>query len=245
MDHTEPGNGESEFLARLMELRPDIGGTARLDMTSIPTTSWRRCRELAEAHGWTLHSFEHERNARYWILVRRGTTPVRRGELGFVRGPSVEDLRQYPEARAAARQAHRELGVDPLSGKALERARVRHRELYRHAQRRIVLAVLCGLTLFAVPLSTARAMRESTTVAVSVGGVAVVLLGGLVVGWLGARRYLRRRDAAVAPYVTGYERVVGAVFAAHGRPGDEVASGSGRPVKTDPDHSDRTDTTPE
>lgn len=209
-----PGNhhGGQEFLRRLSGLQPDIGGSARVEMTDIPRASWRQCREIAEARGWVFRTLEYERASTYWILARSGTTPVARRDPDFVKGPGLAELRRYPEARAAAAEAMQELGVDPLSDVALAETRNHHLMLTRKATRRGAFAALSGMALLVLLLTSGRQLFGGGAAALVTAVASTLLLLGLVAGWVATIRTLRARTTAVQDFAKGYERVVSAVF---------------------------------
>ncbi|MBB3661166.1 hypothetical protein FB384_000070 [Prauserella sediminis] len=212
MTERDAANAESEFLARLDALRPDLGGTARVEVSGIPRSSWRRCRELAEAHGWTFRSVAQERGDTYWVLTRPGTASVDRRDSLFVTGPSLAELREYPQAREVAAQVRRELGVDPLSTVTLNETRAAHQAHRKATNRFAALAVLSGLTLLVVLVTAGRLFGDGGTTALVLGVGCAVLLMGTVIGTAGIIRRERARKAAIMPFTQGYERVVAAVL---------------------------------
>lgn len=196
-----------DFLARLAKLRSDLGGTARLEMTDIPRLDWRQCREVLAAQGWTFDSIEYEQGRIYWVLNRQGTDAVGRRDPYFVKGPSLAELRRYPEAREAAAHAERELGVDPLSEMALREVRGEHLKLYRKAIRYAGTAAVCGMTLLVILLTAWQHLGSPVVV-----GSAAILLVGLITGWVVGVRALRERKTAIRPFTEAYEHVVSAVM---------------------------------
>lgn len=196
-----------EFLARLAKLQPDLGGTARLEMTDIPRPDWRHCWEVLAAQGWAFDTIEYEQRRVYWVLNRPGTETVGRRDPYFVKGPSLTELRRHPQAREAAAHAKRDLGVDPLSDTVLREVRARHLRLYRKGTRYAGTAAVCGMALLVVLVT---AWRHLGSPAVFVP--AAVLLIGLITGWVVGARALRERKAAVKPFREAYERVVSAVM---------------------------------
>lgn len=204
---------EQAFLAKLADATPDIRGRARINMSDIATQShWRDCMDIARAHGWTLHSFDYQRDGKYWVLVKQGTNPVARREDPFITGPGLAQLRDYPEARAAAEQAERELGVNPLAEQQLERARTQHTTLWRKATRYGGLAIICGLAFLILLFIAPSQFQAGGTGAVVVTILGIALILGTLTGWLLATRTLKARKTAVHHYTEGYERVVAAVL---------------------------------
>ncbi len=206
------GGPFAAFLARVGRLQPDLGGTARLDISDVPTTHWRQCREIVEARGWRIHEVRREEGTVRLVLSRRGTTAVDRQDPYFITGPSLSELRRYPAARRAAAEAAREFGVDPLSETALEETRARHKALMRKAYRFGALASLCGLTLMVLLITAWRPLTEGGVAAVLVGSLDLVLLIATVVGGVGSARTLRARAEATRPFTEGYERVAQAAL---------------------------------
>lgn len=212
MTEYNAANAESEFLARLNALRTDLSGTARVEVSDIPSSSWRRCCEIAEAHGWAFKSVAQERGVKYWVLTRPETASVDRRDSLFVTGPSLEELREYPRAREVAEQARRELGVDPLSEFALNETRALHNAYRKTTNRFTALAVLSGLTLLVVLVTAGRLFGEGGPTALVLGVVCAVLLVGTALGTVGIIRRERARKTAIRPFTQGYERVVAAVL---------------------------------
>ncbi|GAA1202866.1 hypothetical protein [Prauserella alba] len=211
MTEHDAATAEAEFLARLGGLRPDPGGTARIEVSDIPRSSWRRCREIAEAHGWVFQSVAQERGAKYWVLTRPGTASVDRRDSLFVTGPSLAELREYPRAREAAEQARRELGVDPLSTATLNKTRAAHQAHRKVTNRFVALATLSGLALLVVLMTAGRLFGDGGTTALVLGIGCAALLVSTVIGTVGIVRRERARKAAIRPFTQGYERVVAAV----------------------------------
>ncbi|GAA1238736.1 hypothetical protein GCM10009676_24150 [Prauserella halophila] len=203
---------EAEFVARLGELRVDLGGTARIDVSDIPRSSWRRCRELAEAHGWEFKAVAPERGVHHWVLARPGTASVDRRDALFITGPSQAELREYPRAREVAEQVWRELGVDPLSQAALNETRAAHNAYRKTTNRFVALAVCSGLALLVVLVTAGRLFGDGGTTALVLGVVCAALLVSTVSGTVGIVRRERARRAAIRPFTHGYERVVAAVL---------------------------------
>lgn len=203
---------------RLTEANPDVRGVVRLDMTDVPRDRWRSLRERAQTYGWLLVGFDYEFHSTYWRLARRGVTVVGREDPNFVTGPSLAELRRYPQARTEAEKARHELGVDPLSDIALEEAKRKHLALWRSAVRWAGTSAVSGLVLLVLLLAGWRLMLDGGADSAIVIGVAVVLASVLAWGWATGARKLSARKAAVHAYTSGYERVVSAVLDHAGRP---------------------------
>lgn len=212
MSEHNAASAEAEFLARLNGLQADISGRTRVDMSGIPRSSWRRCREIAEAHGWEYSSVDVDSSAHYLVLTRPGTTSVPKHDSQFITGPPLAELREYPQARETAEQVRRESGVDPLSDHALNEARATHNACRKRTTRCVALAVFSGLTLLVVLVTAGRLLGDGGTAALVVAAACVVLLVGTIVGTVGIVRRERARKAAIRPFVDGYERVVAAVL---------------------------------
>jgi hypothetical protein len=105
-----------------------------------------------------------------------------------------------------------EIGLDPLSDAALAEVRAQYLTLSRKATRRGSIAAASGIALLIMLLASGKQLLMGGADYLVVGGVSIVLLLGLLGGWVAAARTLRARKAAVRDSTEGYERVVSAVF---------------------------------
>jgi len=203
----EPAPGMDLLLARLAKLRPDIGGLARLPMDNGMRLPRREYDEIFAAHGWEYHSVEHHKGVTHWVLKRPGTPAVDRRDPYFLKGPSLDELRQHPAAAQAAARAKRDFGVDPLSGTALRQAREQHLKYYRKGVRYGGVGSVSLLVLIVVVLAAARHLGNA-----AVYVPAALLVIAMIVGFVKATQAMRQRKAATSDYQQAYERVVQAVI---------------------------------
>lgn len=202
---------EEAFLAALASLRADVRGNAQVDMTPFDgIRDWRGLREAAESHGWARAGYNHTGRAIHWILAPRGVTPVDIDDHYFVTGPSPAELSRNGLARAAASQAIRETGTDPLSDDAAESARRAHNAAIRTIRRSASAAIVslaALITIVAVGLQASGSTPSTAGVAAS---VALLVLTGVFVTF--TVRGLRRWRTAVKPFADGYKQVVAATI---------------------------------
>ncbi|NKQ52989.1 hypothetical protein HFP15_08860 [Amycolatopsis sp. K13G38] len=199
------------LLARLARLQPDLGGTARLDKDNGLRLPLREYEEIFAAHGWEIHRSEQAEGNSYWVLKRPGVPAVDRRDPLFLKGPGLDELRRHPAAREAAARAKRDFGIDPLSSIALRETRERHLRYYREGVRYGGLGSVSLLALIVLAIAGARHFANP-----AVFVPAALLVAGMVVGFAGAARALRRRKAATRNYQQAYERVVHAVITPSG-----------------------------
>ncbi len=183
--------------------RSGIDGTYRLDATQYAEIPRPELLRLAKESGW-----QEDRTVPDGVSLRPASANAAETPESFLRGPSLDELRNNPQVAHRASILKSRLGFDPLSQATANHARGRHNHYIRLIRRNALLGVLYATIALLGLITTFGALepRDGTNWYVSLG-VTLIMIALFVVSMLKVRIFARQRSREIGDFVEAYQQL--------------------------------------
>lgn len=183
--------------------RSGIDGTYRLDATQYADVPRPELLRLAQESGW-----QEVRAVVDGVLLRPASADAAETPESFLRGPSLEELRNNPQVAHRASVLESRLGFDPLSHATANHARGRHNHYIRLIRRNALLGVLYAMIALLGLITTFGALEPSDGANWYVSlGVTLIMIALFVVSMLKVRVFSRQRNREIGDFVEAYQQL--------------------------------------